>query len=95
MERTPQNLAIRRRELAQEYKSKMEELAEIKKRKAIKVIELLGEHKTVAKAKLYYEATEDGQKEIEIELYSRGLLELMRSVKTEIEILNAEAHNNY
>lgn len=91
----PQALATRRRELAQEYKLKMEELAEIKKRKSLKIIELLDEHKTVAKAELYYQATEDGQKEIELTLYSKGLLELMRAAKTEVDIMNNEAHNMY
>jgi hypothetical protein len=91
----PGKLATRRRELAQEYKAKMEELAEIRKRKAFDIIKLLDEHKTVSKAELYYRITEDGQKEVEIELYCKGLLELMRSVKTEIEIINAESYNQY
>ena len=73
----------------------MQELAEIRKRKAFEIIKLLDAHKTVAKAELYYQATEDGQKEIELVMYCRGLIELMRSVKTEIEILNVESYNKY
>jgi 2-keto-3-deoxy-6-phosphogluconate aldolase len=95
MERTPQNLAIRRRELAMDYKKNMEELADIRKRKAIDIIKLMAEHKTVSKAELYYQATEDGQKEIELTMHSKGLLELMRAVKSELEILNAEAFGNF
>ena len=95
MEYTPQQLAMKRRKLALEYRKKMEELAEIKKRKALKIIELLDIHKTVSKAELYYSVTEDGQKHIEIELYCRGLLELMRSVKTECDISQAESYNQY
>lgn len=91
----PEKLATRRRELAQEYKAKLEELAEIRKRKAMEIIKLLDEHKTVSKAELYWRATEDGQKEIEIELYTKGLIELIRSAKTEIDILNAESYNQY
>jgi len=94
-EYTPQQLAEKRRKLAQEYKSKMTELAEIRKGKALKIIELIGEHKTVSKAELYFSATDDGQKEIEIELYCRGLLELMRSIKTEVDIKNAESYGQY
>ena len=44
---------------------------------------------------LYYDITEDGQKYIELEMYCRGLLELMRSIKTEVDIANNEAFNNY
>ena len=91
----PQKLATRRRELAQEYKAKMEELAAIRKRKALEIIKLLDEHKSVAKAELFYQATPDGQKEIEITLYCRGLIELIRSAKTEIDILQSEAFNQY
>ena len=39
-EYTPQQLATKRRKLAQEYQMKMKELAEIKKKKAFKMIEL-------------------------------------------------------
>ena len=95
MEYTPQILAEKRRKLAQEYQKKMKELAELKKKKAFTIIELMGEHKTVSKAELYYDITEDGQKYIELEMYCRGLLELMRSIKTEVDIANNEAFNNY
>ena len=94
-EYTHRELAEKRRKLAQEYKAKMTELAEIKKGKALKIIELLGEHKTISKAELYFSATEAGQKEIEIEYYCKGILELMRAVKTEVDIKNAEAFGSY
>jgi len=95
MEKTPQYLATKRRQLAQEYNEKMKELAEIQKKKALDIIKLLDEHKTVAKAELYFKATDDGQKEIELTMYCKGLIELMRATKTEIEILNAESFNHY
>ena len=95
MEYSPQILATKRRKLALEYKKKMEELAEIRKRKVFEIIKLLGEHKSINKAELYYSATEDGQKEIEITLYCKGLLETMRAVKTEVEILQSESFNQY
>ena len=95
MEYTFEQLATKRRQLAVEYKTKMQELAEIKKKKAIEIIKLLDEHKTVSKAELYYQATDDGQKEIEITLYCKGLLELMRSIKTECDIKNSEAYSQY
>lgn len=92
---TPQELAIKRRKLALEYKQKMTELSEIQKRKAFKIIELMAEHKTVSKAELYWDITDDGQKEIELTMYCRGLLELMRSIKSEIDIKNNEAFGTY
>ena len=85
---SPQQLAIRRRELATEYNEKMKELAEIKKQKAFKIIELLSTHKTINKSELYFSATKEGQKEIELEMMCKGLLELCRAVKTEIEVKN-------
>jgi 2-keto-3-deoxy-6-phosphogluconate aldolase len=95
MEYTHEQLAVKRRQLALEYKEKMKELAEIKKTKAIKIIELLPEHNTINKAELYYSATEDGQKEIEITYYCKGLLETMRALKSEIDIKQSEAYNQY
>lgn len=92
---SPQQLAVRRRELAVDYNNKMKELAEIKKNKAFKIIELIATHKTINKAELYFSVTDDGQKEIELEMTCRGLLELMRAVKTEVDIKNGEAFNQY
>ena len=92
---TPQELATKRRKLAQEYNLKMQEIAEIKKKKAFKIIELMSEHKTVSKAELHYLATEDGQKLIELEYYAKGLIELMRSIKTECDLQQAEAFGQY
>ena len=94
-EYTHTELAIKRRNLALEYKEKMTELAQIKKDKAIKIIKLLDEHKTINKAELYFSATEQGQKEIELTMYSKGLLELMRSLKTEIDIKINESYGNF
>ena len=95
MEYTAEQLAVKRRKLALEYKEKMTELAEIKKKKAFVIIQLLAEHKTMNRAELYYSATADGQKEIELAMYTKGLLETMRAVKSEIECLMGEVYNNY
>ena len=94
-EPTHEYLAMKRRKLALEYKAKMQELATIKMNKAIKIIELLDEHKTASKAELYFAATEEGQKEIEITMYCKGMLELMRSLKTEIDIKINESYGNF
>ena len=91
----PQELATKRRKLAQEYNEKCKELAELKKKKALEVINLLAEHKTINKAELYFSATEDGQREIELTMYCKGLLELMRAVKTEVDIMQGEAYSQY
>ena len=95
MEYTPVQLAEKRRKLALEYRDKMEELAEIKKEKAIEIIKLLNIHKTASKAELYWKATDKGQKEIELEFTTKAMIELMRSVKTECDLKNAEAYGQY
>ena len=95
MDYTPADLALKRRKLAQTYNEKMKELAELKKRKAFDIIKLMAEHKTASKAEIYYNATEDGQKELEILYYTKGLLELMRSLKTECDLKSAEAFGQY
>lgn len=89
-EYTAQELATKRRMLALDYKKQMKELSDIRKRKVFEIIKLLAEHKTLNKAQLYWSATEDGQKEIELELYCRGLLETMRAVKSEVEVMQIE-----
>lgn len=94
-EYTPQELAFKRRQLALEYKDKMQELAEIKKRKVFEIIKLLVDHKTINKAELYFATTEDGQKELELEFYCKGLLETMRAVKSEADLKHAELYNQY
>jgi hypothetical protein len=94
-ELTPEQLAVKRRQLAQDYNEKMKELGEIKKRKSLEIIKLLGEHKTVSRAELFYSATPDGQKEIEITMYCKGLIELIRSLKTEVDIKNNESFGQY
>ena len=81
--------------IALEYREDMKKIAELKQRKAIKMIELIAEHTTASKAELYYNATEDGLELIKLEYYSKGLIELMRSVKTECDLKNAEAHGQY
>jgi hypothetical protein len=95
MEYTPQELATKRRMLALEYREKMIELSEIKKRKVFEIIKLLVDHKTINKAELYWSATPDGQKELELEFYVKGLLETMRAVKSEADLLQAESYNQY
>lgn len=92
---TPQNLATRRRELAMEYKKNMEELSEIQRRKAFKIIKLVEEYKTVSKSELHWGITEDGQREIELTMACRGLLELMRAVKSELEVMIGEGYGNF
>jgi len=94
-ELTFEELATKRRQLAQEYNRDMKELAELKKKRAFKIIELMAIHKTKAKAEVYYEATPEGQKELEITYKCRGLLELMRALKSEIDIKSAEAFGQY
>ena len=95
MDYSPQQLATKRRKLALEYKEKLQELGEIKKRRAFEILKLLAEWGSMPKADAHYATTEDGQKMIELEFYCRGLLETMRAVKTEVDILQGETFNQY
>lgn len=95
MSYTPQQLATRRRELAQEYRQLKQEMKEIKKKKAFKMIELMAEHGSKAKAEVYYFATKEGQREIEVKYECEGLIELIRAAKTEIDIMVGESMNQY
>lgn len=95
MDFSPQELATKRRNMALEYRNKMKELADIKKRKAFEILKLMATHKTMAKAEAVFAATDDGQKELELTFYLKGLLEVLRATKTEIDILQAEAYNQY
>lgn len=97
MEYTIQQLATKRRQIIQEYNEKLKELAEIKKRKAFKIIEIMAqpEIKSQKHAELIWDSTPDGQKEIELTFCAKGLIELARSVKTEITVKNNEAFGTY
>jgi len=88
-------LAIKRRNLAIDYRNKTQELGELKKKKAFKIIELMAEYKTASKAEAYYAVTDEGQRELELTFYLKGLIELMRSIKTEVDIKNNESFGQY
>jgi hypothetical protein len=92
---SPMELAVKRRKLSQDYNEKMKELAQIKKDKALKIISLLPENKTVSRAELIFSGTPEGQREIELTYYCKGLIELIRSLKTEVDIKNAESWGQY
>jgi len=97
IEKTHEELSITRRKLAQEYRRDLEELAEIQKRKAFKIIELRAEKdiKSDKQAERLFATTEDGQRELELHFKAKGMIELIRCLKTEIDIKNSEAFNQY
>ncbi len=59
------------------------------------MIELMAKHGSKAKADVYFATTDEGQKELEIKYECEGLLELIRAAKTEIDIMQSEAYNQY
>jgi len=95
MDYSPEQLATKRRQMALEYQKKMQELGEVKKRRAFEILTLMAIHKTVSKAEAHYATTPDGQKEIELVFYTKGLLETMRALKTECDMKSAEAFGQY
>lgn len=72
------------------YNANCKELANIKKEKAVKIIKLLEEHKTVSKAELYFSATEEGQKEVELSMLNKGLEKIMQSLNAELRSIRDE-----
>ena len=92
---SPQILATRRRMLSQEYQNDLKELGEIQKKKAFKIIELRATVSSDKQAERLWAVTDDGQKELELIYKSKGLIELIRCAKTEIDILNNEAFGTY
>jgi len=87
----PREIAYKTTELTKEYTKKLNELGEIKSRKAEATLRFKAECKTVGEAKLMYEASEDGVKEIKLEFYTKGLIEEIRANKLQLKIIQAEA----
>ena len=95
MDKTHEELSLKRLMLSRDYSQSMKELGEIKQRKAVAVLSLLPNCKSQKEAELRYSVTEDGQREIYLTYYTKGIIEEMRATKTQIEILNAQAYNQY
>lgn len=91
----PEQLAIQRRKMAVEFNSDKKEIGKILQRKAFNIIEIKSEVKTWKEAEALWLVTEDGQKWLELDYKCKGLIELMRSIKTEIDIKNNEAFGTY
>jgi len=94
-EYTPTELAIRRRKLSQEFNQDKKEIGEILQRKAFDMIELKKEIKTWKEVEIIWQTTEDGQRWLMLDNKCKGLIELIRSMKTEVDCLNNESHNMY
>ena len=95
MEHTPRQLAIKRRKLAQEYNRDKKEIGEILQRKAYNIIKIKIDVKTWKEAEMIWQTTEDGQKWLLLDNKCKGLIELIRSMKTEVDILNNESFGQY
>ena len=92
---TPMQLAVRRRELAVDFKENCERLGEIKQEKAFEIIKIRADVNSDAQAERIWETTELGQEELKLTFKNKGLIELIRSLKTEIDIKNNEAFGTY
>lgn len=92
---SPEALAIRRRELGVEYNKNCIRLGEIKMKKAFRIIEIRATVKSDTQAERIWQTEDMGQEELKLTYENKGLLELMRAAKTEIDIKNNEAFGNY
>ncbi len=95
MDYTHEQLATRRRKLAQEYNRDKKEIGEILQRKAFEIIKIKAEVKTWKEAEIIWQTSEDGQKWLLLDNKCKGLIELIRSMKSEIDIKQSEAYNQY
>lgn len=92
---TPRQLAIRRRELAVDFRDNCVRIGEIKQAKAFEIIKIRADVKSDAQAERIWETTDMGQEELKLTYKNKGLIELIRSLKTEIDIKNNEAFGTY
>ena len=89
-ERTTAEIIMEHRRASNSYNEKINELSVIKRAKALKIIEMIAKHKTVSKAELYYSATDEGQKEIELSMTCKGLEKIISSLNTELRMIRGE-----
>lgn len=94
-EYTPEELATRRRKLAQEYNEDKKEIGRILQRKAFDIIKIKIDVKTWKEAEMVWQTSEDGQKWLMLDNKCKGLIELIRSLKTEVDIQNNQAFGQY
>ena len=87
--------AEERTNLAYKYSFLAEELIEIKKGKALVWASLRAGVKSDTQAERTWQSTKDGIREMEITLTMKSLEKLISALKTEIETLHAESHNQY
>ncbi len=95
MSYTPSELANKRRKLAQEFNEDKKEIGAILGRKAFAIIDIKKDVKTWKEAEMLWQVTDDGQKWLILDNKCKGLIELIRSMKTEVDILNNESFNQY
>ena len=95
MEYTPGELANRRRKLDEECNKDKKEIGEILGRKAFDMIELKKTIKTWKEVEIVWQTSEDGQRWLMLDSKCKGLIELIRSMKTEIDIKNNESFGQY
>jgi len=95
MNQTPDVLAHNMRVMATDYNKQMIRIGELQKDRAMKLIPLMAEHGTKAKAEIYYNASPEGQELLGLSYQSKGLLELKRAVKAEIDNINSEQFGRF
>lgn len=92
---TPNELANRLLELAEESSRMGDELSEILMRKPKVWLEMRGNYESDTRTERAYEATIDGTKELWLKLRLKGNDRLSSAIKTKLRILENEAHNIY
>src|SRR3990167_884721 len=83
---SPQEIAQECIELSSLWASVNVEIVDRKMAYNIKLKELLIEHETAPKAKIYAESTEEYRQVLEVEAYSKSVLEMIRATKRMVSL---------
>jgi len=89
------NKALERTRLTDKFAELTNELIAVKKRKALEWLKIRTTAKTNAEADRLWEATEDGLKEMEIELVLKAMSKSISSVRLEADAIMGEAKGQW
>jgi glutathionylspermidine synthase len=93
-EKSFEDLSYERRKLAYEYSDRMKELGRLRRSKALKILEYRADGaKSMIEAERKWDATEDGQMEIQLQHECKGLEQIMQALHTEIKLKIGEAYS--
>lgn len=92
---TPREIQAERDKLTAEYMFQSGKLADVLSIKAVQWLIIRDGVKTDKKADQLWNASEEGLKEMRLKLWLKAAEKRLSSLRTHMELLNAEARNQY